>query len=125
MLVVGFFRWWYLRGWLGLINKVQSILRSLLDSFSISLLLKTLFSPYKQISAYGSGGSSIQAQLSDAADKLLSRMIGFVLRVVIIFTGIIAMLIDIILSSFVILLWPLLPILPVVGVILAIAGVTF
>ena len=125
MLVVGFFQWWYLRGWTDFIHKMMGVLQNLADSFSISLLLKTLFSPFKQISAYGSGGTSIQAQFSDAADRLLSRVIGFIMRVIIIFAGIITMLLDIVVSSFAILLWPLLPILPIIGVILTIAGVVF
>lgn len=125
MLVVGFLQWWYARGWLDLINKMFSMLRSLADSFSISLLLKTLFSPYKQISAYGSGNISFQAQISDFFDKLLSRVIGMILRLIIIFIGIITMLLYVVASSVTILLWPLLPVLPVVCVVLTIAGVTF
>ena len=125
MLAVGFLQWWYLRGWLNLINKLMSVLRSLADSFSISLLVKTLFAPYKQISAYGSGGISIQAQISDFFDKLLSRVIGFTMRVIIICVGIIVMLIDILVSCIMILLWPLLPILPIMCVILTVVGVRF
>ncbi|MBO4855559.1 hypothetical protein J5500_04115 [Candidatus Saccharibacteria bacterium] len=125
MLIVGFLQWWYVRGWLNLINKMMSMLRSLADSFSISLLLKTLFSPYKQISAYGSGEISFQAQISDFFDKLLSRVIGMILRLIIIFIGIIVIVLDVVMSSLAILLWPLLPILPIVCVILTIVGVTF
>ncbi|MCR5572429.1 MAG: hypothetical protein K6F57_01495, partial [Candidatus Saccharibacteria bacterium] len=99
--------------------------RSLADSFSISLLVKTLFAPYKQISAYGSGGTSVQAQISDFFDKLLSRVIGFTMRVIIICIGIIVMLVDILVSCIMILLWPLLPILPIVCVILTVVGVRF
>ena len=123
MLMVGFLQWWYLFGWVNLIEKLRSNLRGLTDSFSISLLLRTLFSPYKQISAYGSGNRSLQAKLSDMADKLLSRIIGFIFRLLIIIIGVFVMLVDIILSSVLILLWPLLPILPFVGIILTIMGV--
>ena len=125
MLIVGFLQWWYVRGWLNLINKMMSMLRSLADSFSISLLIKTLFSPYKQISAYGSGEISFQAQISDFFDKLLSRVIGMILRLIIIFIGIIVIVLDVVMSSLASLLWPLLPILPIVCVILTIVGVTF
>ena len=125
MLIVGFFQWWYLRGWASFARKMFSSLRNLADSFSISLLLRTLFAPYKQISAYGSGGESIQAQLGDFFDKLLSRMIGFVLRLLIIIVGIIALAFVLVLSSVAIILWPLLPIFPIVSVILATIGVVF
>lgn len=123
MLVVGFFQWWYLRGWTDFIHKMMGVLQNLADSFSISLLARTLFAPYKQISAYGSGEISFQAQISDFFDKLLSRVIGFILRISLILIGIFVMLLDIIFSCVAILLWPLLPFLPIVCVVLAIVGV--
>lgn len=125
MLVVGFLQWWYLRGWTDFIHKMLSGLRSLADGFSITLLLKTLVAPYKQISAYGSGKESIQAQISDFFDKLLSRVIGMILRIMIILIGIVVILLDILVSGIAILLWPLLPIMPFVCIILTIMGVTF
>ncbi len=125
MLVVGFLQWWYLRGWTDFIHKMLSGLRSLADGFSITLLLKTLVAPYKQISAYGSGRESIQAQISDFFDKLLSRVIGMILRIMIILIGIAVILLDILVSGIAILLWPLLPIMPFVCIILTIMGVTF
>ena len=125
MLVVGFFQWWYLRGWKHFARKTFSALRNLADSFSISLLLRTLFAPYKQISAYGSGGESVQAQFGDFFDKLLSRMIGFIMRLLIIFVGIIVLTAVLIIGLIAIAVWPLLPILPLASVILTIAGITF
>ena len=125
MLVVGFLQWWYLRGWTDFSHKMLSGLRSLADGFSITLLLKTLVAPYKQISAYGSGRESIQAQISDFFDKLLSRVIGMILRIMIILIGIAVILLDILVSGIAILLWPLLPIMPFVCIILTIMGVTF
>lgn len=125
MLVVGFLQWWYLRGWTDFIHKMLSGLRSLADGFSITLLLKTLVAPYKQISAYGSGRESIQAQISDFFDKLLSRVIGMILRIMIILIGIAVILLDILVSGIAILLWPLLPIMPFACIILTIMGVTF
>ena len=125
MLVVGFLQWWYLRGWTDFIHKMLSGLRSLADGFSFFLLLKTLAAPYKQISAYGSGRESIQAQISDFFDKLLSRVIGMILRIMIILIGIAVILLDILVSGIAILLWPLLPIMPFACIILTIMGVTF
>ena len=123
MLVVSFFQWWYVRGWLDFIHNLGSRLGNLADSFSISLLLRTLFSPYKQISAYGSGGDSFQGQISDFFDRLLSRIIGAIFRLLIIFSGIIVMLGGAIVSLLLIIIWPLLPLLPIVSVVLAILGV--
>lgn len=125
MLIVGFLQWWYLRGWTDFIHKILSLLSSLVDSFSISLLLKTLFAPYKQISAYGSGNESIQAQISDFFDKLLSRVIGMILRLIIMAIGIVVILLGVLFGGIAILIWPLLPVLPFVGIILTVVGVSF
>ncbi len=125
MLIVGFLQWWYLRGWTDFIHKMLSLLSSLADSFSISLLLKTLFAPYKQISAYGSGNESIQARISDFFDKLLSRVIGMILRLIIMAIGIVVILLGVLFGGIAILIWPLLPVLPFVGIILTVVGVSF
>ena len=125
MLVVGFLQWWYTRGWTSFIHKMLSGLRSLVDGFSITLLIKTLAAPYKQISAYGSGNESIQARISDFFDKLLSRIIGMILRIIIIAIGVIVIILDALMGSIAILLWPILPVLPFVCVALTAIGVTF
>ena len=123
MLALSFIEWWYLHGWgkfaMELVNKLQGAA----DFFSINLLLRSLFAPFKQISAYGSGDESLQGMIRDFGDKLLSRIIGAIVRIFILIAGIVWLLIETVASLALIILWPVLPLLPVAGVIMTIMGV--
>lgn len=122
MFIVGLLTWWYGSGW----KKASVILMEKAvvseDYFSIDLLLKTLFSPFRQISADTGRGGTMGDRLRAAFDKLFSRVIGAVIRIILIITGAAWLLIHIIADIVILLTWPLLPLLPVLGLILSISG---
>lgn len=117
MLIAAFFAWWYGDGWRSQINQIKLSLVKINDTFSIPLLLSTLFAPFRQISA-GSVSGSIEVQFRAAIDKLFSRFIGAFMRTIMIFVGIILMILFIIISLIRLMLWPLLPLFPIVGLVL-------
>ena len=124
MLMMGFLQWWYSVGWMDFALRQVERLRNLADFFSIGLLFRTFFSPFRQISAYGDENANIQQQIAEFFDKLLSRLIGAVVRFFIIIFGIIAILFVAAATGIMFLVWPILPLMPVISVILAIMGVT-
>ena len=120
MFIVGLFSWWYGAGWVRCISAVRGGLASIYDYFSLDLLLRTLFSPFRQISA-GSVRGPIGVQLRAMLDNLISRVIGAVVRTIVIIVGTITLLISCFLGLLRIVVWPLIPLLPVVFVIFAIS----
>ena len=112
--------WWYSAGYRVFLQKLLSKLHDTADFFSIDLLLKTLFSPYKQISAEVNSGSFFQRLL----DKLISRIIGFFIRFFIVITGILALALQVICSAIAALSWPLLPIFPLICFVLFTGGIS-
>ena len=120
MFIVGLFSWWYGAGWVRCISGVRGGLASIYDYFSLDLLLRTLFSPFRQISAGGVRGP-IGVQLRAMLDNLISRVIGAVVRTIVIIVGTITLLISCFLGLLRIVVWPLIPLLPVVFVIFAIS----
>jgi len=63
MFVVGLISWWYSVGWRRMVASVWGSVERLYDTFSLGLLLKTLFAPWRQISA-GQGRGPIWGQIS-------------------------------------------------------------
>lgn len=122
MFIVGLLTWWYGAGW----KKFGQILINKLtvteDFFSIDMLLGSIFAPFKQISATSGSGGTLQMKLQAWFDKQFSRLIGAIIRLLLIIVGagwlLLQMTIDIVLM----ILWPVLPILPVIGLIAAIGG---
>lgn len=121
MFIVGLLGWWYGAGWRGRGIRLREKLASSMDYFSIDLLLRTFFSPFRQISA-GKAGGSLNDQMRAFADRLISRAIGAMIRLVMILVGLLAIMLHSVLGVILLVLWGIVPLLPLIGVILAITG---
>lgn len=121
MFIVGLFSWWYGAGWRQRIAAVGERLVGLYDYFSIDLLLRTLFSPFRQISASGVRGP-LGAQLRAWLDRLISRVIGAVVRLIVIVIGTVALCLAGLIGLVMIIAWPLIPLVPIISVVLAMSG---
>ncbi len=119
---LGLLTWWYGAGW----KKVSQILVEKLiiseDFFSIDLLLRSLFAPFKQISASSGSGGNLQVKLQAWFDKQFSRVVGAIVRIVLIVTGTVWLLIQVVIDIILLAFWPLLPFVPIIGLVLAVSG---
>ena len=115
-----FLSWWYGEGWISQVKDVGSRLSRVNDRYSISLLLSTLFSPFRQISA-GNVRGPLGVQLRAFFDRLLSRFIGAGIRTVLILIGLMAALIGLVVGIIKLAVWPLIPPLPLIGLLVAAA----
>jgi hypothetical protein len=119
MLMFGsFLSWWYGEGWAAQVREVGDRLSRVNDRYSIGLLLSTLFSPFRQISA-GSVRGPLGVQMRAFFDRLISRFIGAGIRSVLIGIGLTAAFIGLLLGVLRIIFWPLLPVLPLIGLVLS------
>lgn len=121
MFIVGLLTWWYGAGWRGRALGLRQHLAATADYFSIDLLLRTLFSPFRQISAGGVRGP-LGVQMRAFFDKLVSRLIGAMIRSAIIVIGAISLLLFALIGSLLVLAWLFVPLLPIAGIVLWIAG---
>ena len=117
MIIFDLLGWWYLEGWRGFGRTLIEKMRGALSFFSLGALMRTLFAPFRQISANESG-----AMLQVFLDRLISRLVGAVVRILLMLVGVLVFCFEAVLSALLMLAWPLLPILPVACVILAIMG---
>ena len=122
MLVTSLLLWWYGNGWRDQLGLFSDRLARSADYFSIVALLKSLFAPFRQISAGSIGNAPLDAKMRAWIDKLVSRFIGALVRSAIIVIGLIALLFECLFGIIRLLVWPLLPFVPVAGIILAMMG---
>lgn len=113
---MSFFTWWYGSGWSGQIRRIKNSQIKLIDQFSIPGLAATLFSPFRQISA-GSArtNTSLDVKYHMWLDRLFSRFFGAFVRFFTILAGCIALLSSFSIGIVRVIAWPLLPLLPVLG----------
>lgn len=123
MLFVSFLSWWYGAGWGSQVLKVEQGLAKLVDQFSILQLITTLFAPFRQISAGSArANASLDAKFHIWLDRQFSRFIGAFVRFFTILAGIIVLLFSLLFGGLRIVLWPLVPVLPVIGLALSVGG---
>ena len=94
---------------------------SVFDYFSIDLLVRTWFAPFRQISA-GAVDGPIGVQIRAFFDRLISRTIGSIVRSFMIIFGIVALAVTAAAGLVFIIAWALVPVLPLLGAGLAIVG---
>lgn len=118
---MGILGWWYGAGWKQRAGMIRERLASLMDYFSLDLLLKTLFSPFRQISAEKTNGS-LNVQMHAFFDRLISRMIGMMVRLVMIIVGTGAILLYAVIGLLALVVWAFVPLLPIISLALFLTG---
>jgi len=113
-------RWWYVSGWVQAIRRITEHAGRVERIFSFSILLKTLFAPWRRIISLP--GRGLDAKVHAALDNLVSRCIGFVIRSTVVLVAAIVIVITMILGALVAILWPFIPIAIIVFMIKGIIG---
>lgn len=116
-MLFSFISWWYGPGWLSAFHDILKRTVGVGRSFSVAILLRTLFAPWKRITTQP--GAGLDAKFRALVDNMMSRLVGFTVRVIVLITAGVLTLITIVFYSAIALVWPVLPL----GVLLCIAKV--
>lgn len=115
MIAAAFFTWWYGQGWALVFKNIQRRLRQTAQMFSVSILLRTLFAPWRRIITYP--GASLADHMRAMSDNLVSRFVGFMVRIFVLIAAGITLLFVAIVAIIEIVAWPLIPIAIIAGVV--------
>lgn len=121
-MITDFFSWWYGAGLRSAVAGIGRRAQRPLDDFSVGLLLRTLFAPFRQIDAGGVRGS-LDVQIKAWFGREFSRFFGAGLRTIMIIIGLIGSALSALLSTAWLIIWLLLPVVPILSVILWLGGV--
>jgi hypothetical protein len=114
--------WWYGAGFKDLMLKFNGSFVATADFFSIDDLAKSLFKPYRQTLTSVSYKRTLGQKLGDA---FVSRAIGFIVRFFLIIFGLLAMVFQGLAMAVSLILWPIIPLLPIVLIVLSLVGFGF
>lgn len=121
MLVLNLIGWWYGEGFAVRLRGLGRRLGRTADTFSIGLMLKTLFNPFRQIDA-GAEGRGLAGMMQAFLSRLISRFVGFVMRFFLIIFGLVVLILQAICSLCVAVLHLVIPLLPIGGIIMMVVG---
>lgn len=106
--MISYFSWWYYDEPMYLWRSIKIITKKFLSSFSVGILLRTLFDPWKKDVIYLQN-ASLDAQLKAFANNIFSRCIGFVMRFFTIIIGLVLTGIIFVVMTVLYLAWLLMP----------------
>lgn len=121
MFIVGLLRWWYSAGWTRRGQMVMDGLHRTTDYFSIGLLLRTMFSLFRQDGA-GSVDGPLTAKLEAFGGALISRFIGAGIRTIVLIMGCLTIIVRSLVGALLLILWLFVPIAPIIGFIVMMTG---
>ncbi len=107
MIAIELLSWWYGHGWKLVLRHAAERLVKVSHMFSVPILLRTLWSPWRRIITYP--GASLEAKMRAAGDNFVSRMVGFSVRAMVLFSAGVMLCGTALYSAGLILLWPLVP----------------
>ena len=119
-LVPTFFAWWYGRGLKDLFSFLSALYGYIKNMFSVTTLLKTLFQPWKKM--IGPKGRGVDGFKDWIVDNIISRGVGFVVRIMMMIVFLLALIIFMIFSLLSIVFWIGLPVIVVVSFIYIFGG---
>jgi hypothetical protein len=122
-LLVSFISWWYGIGWQDCARRTSKRLSRTTEYFSIGLLIPTMFAPFRQVSA-GVTRGPLNMRFQAFIDRTVSRFVGFMMRFFLLIVGLLVLLVLVLSSAIWLIIWPLLPLLPLACIGLTVAGVT-
>ena len=108
MLAVSFFAWWYGRGWKNAWTSLPPRVSGILTLFSVRQLLSTLFAPWRRIVT--EPGRALEDRLRAWLDNLISRIIGFFVRLGVLLSAAISVFLVILITLIEMVIWPLIPV---------------
>lgn len=122
MFIASLFRWWYLAGWKRHAGIAMARLESALDYFSPGLLITTMFSLFRQDGA-GQVEGPLEVKFQAFLGRLISRIIGAAIRSIVLVIGLVVITLIAVGSSVWLMMWAVMPLFPIIGFILYVAGV--
>lgn len=108
-LVPYYITWHYTLGIRNLLGLWRNFVEFVFNFFSIKLLLKTLLAPFQRLEEHYSGGLDLENYFSVLFINILMRIIGFVLRAVVIFAGMVFSVATLIFGAIAFIIWLMLP----------------
>ncbi len=117
MLLLDMLTWWYGRGWLERMQDIGVHMANWSRFFSLGTLMLTLFQPWKQIVTNPGPNGGLAARRSAFIDNLVSRFVGFFVRIFVALFGLGVLTCVLVMSVGFVVLWPLLPLMPLIAII--------
>lgn len=108
-LILSYFIWHYTQAFKDIYDLFKDFTSFIYHFFSIKILSKTLFSPWRKLSESYKKGWSLNAFFETLVVNFIMRIVGFFIRLSIIVAGLICLVVTVIIELVTFVLWLFLP----------------
>lgn len=115
----GYLIWWYGKGFEVSAHVLIAVLYRLTDFFSLPILIRTWFSPWKN-DVVRLQNASLETSYKIWQQNLASRIIGFAVRTVVILSALLLLSISVVIAAILEMLWLTMPLLVLLVPVLAV-----
>ncbi len=115
MLILEMLRWWYGAGWSMVWKRTTAKISDVAQSFSVSLLLRTLFSPWRRIVT--PRGKGFDAAIRGKIENAIGRFVGFFVRFFVLIGAAVMTVVLVAFGMAAMAVWPFMPLLAVGSVV--------
>lgn len=119
MILTSLIEWWYGKGWKSANIHAQKRIQGAYRMFSIPILLRTLFAPWRRIIT--APGAGLDAYIRAIIDNAVSRVVGFTVRSMVLFVAMVTISVSTIISILEVIIWPVVPIAAPVLIVVGVA----
>ena len=102
-------KWHYTEGFKDLSRNWKSLIFFVLHFFSLGILFRTWFAPFGRLNEEYRRGLDLEAFLETLVANTLMRMVGFVLKTIVIIVGLLILLLTTIFGPVALILWAFAP----------------
>ena len=120
MIAIELLAWWYRQGWMQVAQNARLRFLKVSHMFSVPILIRTLFAPWRRIITYP--GATIDARMRALGDNLVSRTVGFTVRIMVLLTAGIMLGLTVVAAGLQLIVWPLVPLALVAAIFKGIIG---
>ena len=124
-IVVQYFSWYFFDQPLAILKGWKNLLLFNLNFFSIPVLLKSFFSPWRKYQVSYGRGFDAPRYLEAFLSNLIFRFLGMILRIILIFLGLFLEVLIFFLGAILFLLWLISPFLLIFGLMLGFKFLVF
>lgn len=120
MITLTLWKWWYQYGWLAAARAFLYMLYGTLQNFSVPVLVRTLFAPWKQTVNTAGPNTPLPVRIRWWVGNQVSRFIGAAIRIIVLISAVILLAIMAVSGGVLLLLWPFAPVAVVGGLVMAV-----
>jgi hypothetical protein len=119
-MLIMIFKWWYGTGWATAFKNIKTHTAGVSRSFSIPILLRTLFAPWRRVISYP--GRTLEDHFRALLDNVISRLVGFVVRLMVLLAAGVLTLLTVLGYGLLAVVWPLIPLVIIYCIVRGVIG---